>query len=267
MTRKLPNKSALLAEKRKLERESPMYPIMPRGWYLNTHRRGNQPKNRVLLRRLKQDDIAPLPNGKNSMYLPEGSPEHSHYLAMWTRRQKMDAIAAALAQFDRLDAIRSRTATDEPSPEWYTPPEFIEMARTVMEAIDLDPASNATAQGWVKAAQFYTKDDNGLAQPWSGRVWCNPPYGKFTKLFMQRGLEFYRAGQVSECIFLVNRSGAAWYVDLQEEFTALCQVRKRISFWTPEGKPEGSPRYNNDFLYLGTNPTRFREVFATVGRV
>jgi hypothetical protein len=82
MAKKLPSKPALLAEKRKLERESPMYPIMPRGWYLNTHRRGNQPKNRVLLRRLKQDDVAPLPNGKNSMYLPEGSPEHCHYLAM-----------------------------------------------------------------------------------------------------------------------------------------------------------------------------------------
>ena len=48
------------------------------------------------MRRLKQDDVEPLPNGKNSLYLPEGSPEHCHYLAMWERRKKLDAVTAAL---------------------------------------------------------------------------------------------------------------------------------------------------------------------------
>lgn len=155
----------------------------------------------------------------------------------------------------------------EASVEWYTPPEFVDMARTVLGGIDLDPASNPIAQGWVKAERFYTKDDDGLAQPWAGRVWCNPPYGKFTKLFMERALAFYETGEVTDCIFLVNRTGASWYVDLLERFSGVCQVRKRISFWTPEGKPEGSPRYYNDFLYLGKSTKKFQQVFSSVGKV
>lgn len=55
--------------------------------------------------------------------------------------------------------------------EWYTPAEFIEAARRVMGEIDLDPASSDIAQETVKANKYYTIDDDGLEQEWSGRVW------------------------------------------------------------------------------------------------
>ena len=29
---------------------------------------------------------------------------------------------------------------------------------------------------WIPADQYYTEADDGLAQPWHGTVWCNPPY-------------------------------------------------------------------------------------------
>jgi len=164
-------------------------------------------------------------------------------------------------------AHKNKNGDADATPEWYTPQEFIEMARSVLGQIDIDPASNPIAQGWVKATKFYTREDDGLIQPWSGRVWCNPPYGKFTKLFLQRGVELCRAGDIEACIFLVNRTGAAWYVDLIEHFDAVCQVRKRIAFLNQQGIQEGSPRYYNDFLYLGADVERFKEVFSTVGRV
>ena len=154
-----------------------------------------------------------------------------------------------------------------PSEEWYTPPEFIEMARLVLGVIDLDVASNDIAQKWVKAVRYYTKADDGLKLPWLGRVWCNPPYGQWTRLFMQRALTLYALGDFSECIFLVNRTGAAWYMDMIEQFHAICQVRRRISFWGPDGKPGGSPRYYNDFLYLGGKIDKFDETFSAIGKV
>ena len=77
----------------------------------------------------------------------------------------------------------------------------------MLGAIDLDPASNERANVTVKAARFYTRDDNGLTQPWSGRVFCNPPGGKLrnkslTGLFWQRLMAAVDAGAIEHAIFL-----------------------------------------------------------------
>jgi len=80
--------------------------------------------------------------------------------------------AAGFIRFVGSDGSREGVLTG--NPEWYTPAEYIELAREVMGKIDLDPASNPFAQETVKAEQFYTEDDDGLSQPWWGQVWLNP---------------------------------------------------------------------------------------------
>src|ERR1700704_1062136 len=100
------------------------------------------------------------------------------------------------------------------STEWYTPPKYIEAAREVMGAIDLDPASCAAANRIVKATAYYTREQNGLDQSWTGRVWLNPPYGRTAKmeatrkstigLFVERLLQFYESGEVTQAIVLAT---------------------------------------------------------------
>lgn len=57
--------------------------------------------------------------------------------------------------------------------EWLTPPEILK----VLGPFDLDPCSPVN-RPWPTAAAHYTANDDGLTQPWSGRVWCNPPFGR-----------------------------------------------------------------------------------------
>ena len=64
------------------------------------------------------------------------------------------------------------------NPENYTPAVYIEAVRRVLGEIDLDPASRRIAQETVKAKRFFTKEDDGLRQVWTGRVFLNPPYAR-----------------------------------------------------------------------------------------
>ena len=54
--------------------------------------------------------------------------------------------------------------------EWYTPREVLALVRAVLGEIEVDPASCAEAQVNIQAQTFYTLDDDGLRQPWPGRI-------------------------------------------------------------------------------------------------
>lgn len=87
------------------------------------------------------------------------------------------------------------------SVEYYTPTQYVEAAREVMEEIDLDPASCEFAQEWIQAKEIYTIKNNGLNQSWFGRVWLNPPYSKTggesnQGIWAQKLITEYLAGRV-----------------------------------------------------------------------
>lgn len=65
-----------------------------------------------------------------------------------------------------------RTSDDYWTPRWL----FDALGLT----FDIDVASPPGGSPWVPAKTYYTQETNGLAQPWFGRVWMNPPYSKAT---------------------------------------------------------------------------------------
>jgi hypothetical protein len=157
--------------------------------------------------------------------------------------------------------------------EWYTPYEHIEKAREVLGDIDLDPASNALAQSWIQAGTYYTADQDGMIQPWFGRVWCNPPYskeqpkGRKAPDWLEKALSCYENGEIEAAIVLLNRTGAAWYRQKKKRASAICEAWKRIQFLDATGTPRKGSTYHNDFWYLGPHPEKFAAVFRSIGDV
>lgn len=65
--------------------------------------------------------------------------------------------------------------------EWLTPPEIL----TALGPFDLDPCAPVD-RPWPTAAKHYTIADDGLSQPWRGRVWLNPPFGREAVKWLRR---------------------------------------------------------------------------------
>lgn len=153
------------------------------------------------------------------------------------------------------------------STEHYTPPFILDAVIACMGAIDLDPASNSKEIPNVPAARHYTIRDNGLVQPWEGRVFLNPPFGPgvevwFSKLYQER-----LAGRTTEAIVLWKSATetAAW-----KTLTALscrvCFPSARIRFFSSQGNDTG-PTFSPALFYVGEQPERFEKAFAKIGAV
>jgi phage N-6-adenine-methyltransferase len=151
--------------------------------------------------------------------------------------------------------------------EWYTPDTFIKAATAVMGGIDLDPASSEAANTIVNAAEFYTEDDDGLTQPWAGRVWMNPPYAQpLVDRFCTRLAREYRGGPVIEaCVLVNNATETNWFQEVLAAATAVCFPRGRVKFWHPS--KEAIPLQGQAIIYLGPHVAEFKAEFLRFGPV
>lgn len=207
---------------------------------------------------------SPLPHGKKSQHLK--SDEVAHYQKLIANGRALKKIERQLQKLTYKISHREALTSNE-SNEWYTPPEYVDLARLVMGDIDLDPASNDLAQGWIKAATYYTVQDNGLYRPWQGRVWLNPPYSSQVSKWIDKAISDYEAGNITQSILLVKPAvGSAWYQRLSGQF-ARCEPHKRIRFINAQGIAQSSPVHGNSFFYIGQDIHRFHEHFSTIGNI
>jgi phage N-6-adenine-methyltransferase len=150
--------------------------------------------------------------------------------------------------------------------EWFTPVEHIERARRVLGEIDLDPASHSKAQKRIKAAQFFTKKDDGLKREWLGKVWLNPPYVQpDIELFVDKLLLELTAGRATEAILLThNYTDTAWFQKAASRSRAICFTRGRIAFEAPTGEV-AAPTQGQAFFYFGRDAKAFEREFGAIG--
>lgn len=175
-----------------------------------------------------------------------------------------NAVARNLKLLE-LDPVDPQLKASE-SNEWYTPARYIEAARRVLGAFDLDPASNPSANRTVQAETFYTITDDGLTKDWRGRVWLNPPYGGMSGPFSAKLVAEFAAGNVTAAMLLVNANStdAGWFQPLWDYL--LCFTNHRINFVSPTGSESGST-HGSVFVYLGPERDLFIREFSPLGAV
>jgi len=112
---------------------------------------------------------------------------------------KEDQVLDSAAPDEHRLAVHFSSASDE----WLTPPHIIARVVQVLGAIDLDPCSNDHGAPNVPAARHFTAADDGLAQPWVGRVFMNSPYGRSIGRWVDKLVGEYEAGRVTQAIALL----------------------------------------------------------------
>ena len=145
-----------------------------------------------------------------------------------------------------------------------------------MGGIDLDPATSDAQQerAEVEAAKYFTIQDDSLGQPWRGRVFLNPPYARgWIDRFVEKMLAAYRDGELLQGILLTNSATETrWWQQAGNCCAAVCFCKGRVRFLkvgadgtlTPGNS---APTHGHTVFYFGPNPTRFRQVFSTLGLV
>jgi len=153
--------------------------------------------------------------------------------------------------------------------EWYTPPEYIEAARTVMGGIDCDPASSAIANRTVRAKKFFTIHDDGLKQTWGKSCWLNPPYAQpLVAQFAEAVSAKYESGEIQEaCVLVNNATETKWFQRMLRLASAVCWVTGRIKFLDTDGQASGAPLQGQAILYFGENKKAFVQSFKGLGCV
>lgn len=112
--------------------------------------------------------------------------------------------------------------------DWATPADLYAELDAEF-SFTLDPC--ATPDN-AKCPSFYTREDDGLAKPWSGHVFMNPPYGAAIGLWMAKAWLEAQRGALVVCL-VPARVDTAWWHD----YAAKGEVRflrGRLRFGTAE---------------------------------
>jgi hypothetical protein len=90
---------------------------------------------------------------------------------------------------------------------------------------------------WPTADRHYTVKDNGLALPWSGRVWLNPPYGADAETWLRKLADH---GDGIALIFARTET-KPWFDLVWGRASAMLFLRKRVRFCDTKGRPGTQP--------------------------
>jgi phage N-6-adenine-methyltransferase len=121
-----------------------------------------------------------------------------------------------------MNAVMFSSASDE----WPTPQSFFDELNREFN-FTLDPC--ATHEN-AKCPEYFTKENDGLAQDWSGHVvFMNPPYGREIGQWVRKAYEESVKGATVVCL-LPARVDTRWFHDYIYHRAEIRFIKGRLKF-------------------------------------
>ena len=117
--------------------------------------------------------------------------------------------------------------------DWATPDELYERLDRIYK-FDLDVAASRDN---TRCPAYFDASTDGLAQPWRGRVWCNPPYGRSIGAWVTKAAVEARISATLIVMLVPARTDTRWWHEATR--TARGEfLRGRLRF---KGAPASAP--------------------------
>lgn len=162
--------------------------------------------------------------------------------------------------------------------EWGTPPELVRRYanRWAGGAFDLDAAASDALH---VCPRYYTVRDDGLALPWRGRVWVNPPYGLVEEQWVRKAIRETLSGR-AQCVVMLlpAKTGKIWFqrfimggrpsadgsFSLRYPCAAVDFVRGRVAHRHPDGSAGSVAAFSSVVLLFRPWPLGSADALGTL---
>lgn len=91
--------------------------------------------------------------------------------------------------------------------DWTTPDDFYQLLDSEF-GFTLDPCCYAET---AKCARYFTKEDDGLRQDWTGSVFMNPPYGREIGAWVRKAYEAAQTTADVVVCLIPSRTCSQWW--------------------------------------------------------
>ena len=122
---------------------------------------------------------------------------------------------------------------------WETPDEFVRELESRLGPFDLDPCCCTTT---AKAPCYFTEETDGLAQPWFGRVFVNPPYSNIAPWVRKAHRQTATGNAATVACLLPAATDTRWFHDWVRSKADLWFIAGRVRFIGWRGTRIRGPR-------------------------
>lgn len=131
--------------------------------------------------------------------------------------------------------------------DWEPPDQYFEELNEEFH-FDIDVAASHEN---AKLPRYFTKENNALTQRWEGNVFCNPPYGRDLRKWVEKAHKEYLRDPNRVIVFLIpSRTDTSYWHDFIFDKATVRFLRGRLKFEV-EGEPKDAAPFPSALVIYG----------------